>query len=152
MQDPKIWQPANLWGAQLIGLGTTIGAFADIGDNVVIGQNCKIHPTAVLESCIIGNNVEIGPHCYLRGVVVGDQVMIRENSSIKVAVIGRGSFIVPSDIFNCFIGENSNIVTHILYNCVIGSNTFLGGGVGFADLKFNAEPLFNDDQIFLAVS
>lgn len=113
-----------------------------------IGKNCKIHPSAVLESCVIGDNVEIGPHCYLRGVVVGDDVMIRENASIKASVIGRGSIIVPSDIFNCFIGEYSNVVTHILYHCVIGARTFLGGGVGFADLKFNAEPIFNDDQIF----
>lgn len=113
-----------------------------------IGKNCQIHPSAVLESCVIGDNVEIGPHCYLRGVVVGDDVMIRENASIKASVIGRGSVIVPSDIFNCFIGEYSNVVTHILYHCVIGSKTFIGGGVGFADLKFNAEPIYEDDQIF----
>ena len=113
-----------------------------------IGKNCKIHPSTVLESCVIGDNVEIGPHCYLRGVVVGDNVMIRENASIKVSVIGRGSIIVPSDIFNCFIGENCNVVTHILYHCIIGAQTFLGGGVGFADFKFNAEPIFADDQIF----
>ncbi len=113
-----------------------------------IGKNCKIHSTAVLESCVIGDNVEIGPHCYLRGVVIGDDVIIREGASIKVAVIGHGSYIVPSDIFNCFIGENCNVVTHILYHTVIGANTFIGGGVGFADFKFNAEPIFEDDQIF----
>lgn len=113
-----------------------------------VGKNCKIHSSAVLESCVIGDNVEIGPHCYLRGVVVGNDVFIREGSSIKVAVIGNGSYIVPSDIFNCFIGENCNIVTHILYHTVIGANTFIGGGVGFADFKFNAEPIFEDDQIF----
>lgn len=113
-----------------------------------VGKNCKIHSTAVLESCVIGDNVEIGPHCYLRAVVVGDNVTIREGSSIKVAVIGQGSYIVPSDIFNCFIGENCNVVTHILYHTVVGANTFIGGGVGFADFKFNAEPIFADDQIF----
>lgn len=113
-----------------------------------IGNNCKIHPTAVLESCVIGNNVEIGPHCFLRGAVIGDNVVIREKCSIKVSVIGRGSYLVPTDIFNCYIGENCNIVTHILYHSIIGDRTFIGGGVGFADFKYNAEPIFADDQIF----
>jgi acetyltransferase-like isoleucine patch superfamily enzyme len=113
-----------------------------------IGSNCKIHSSAVLESCIIGDNVEIGPHCFLRGAIIGDDVIIREKCSIKVSVIGKGSYIVPTDIFNCYIGEYCNIVTHILYHSVIGAHTFVGGGVGFADFKFNAEAIGADDQIF----
>lgn len=100
-----------------------------------IGKNCRIHPTAILESCVIGDNVEIGAFCYLRACVIGSNVTVREKSSIKLSVIGSGSYILPTDIFNCYLGQNVTLTTHILFHCVIGDSTFIGGGVGFADLN-----------------
>lgn len=122
-----------------------------------IGRRCRIHPTAILESCIVGNDVEIGAFCFLRGAVIGDQVTIREQSSIKVSVIGKGSYILPCDIFNCYIGTETVISTHILFHCVVGNATFIGGGVGFADLNANRsnirvtteDSLETTDQMFL---
>lgn len=101
----------------------------------VIGKNCRIHPTAVLEGCIIGDNVEIGPFSYLRSVVVDDNVSLREKSSIKTSYLGPGSFIMGSDIVNCYIGSESSIFTPLLYNVVFGEKSFISGGSGFADFN-----------------
>lgn len=106
-----------------------------------IGKNCRIHPTAILESCVIGDNVEIGAFCYLRAAVIGSNVTIREKSSIKLSVIGAGSYILPTDIFNCYLGKNVTLTTHILFHCVIGDSTFIGGGVGFADLNASKQSI-----------
>jgi carbonic anhydrase/acetyltransferase-like protein (isoleucine patch superfamily) len=101
----------------------------------VIGKNCRIHPTAILEGCIIGDNVEIGPFSYLRSVVVDDNVSLREKSSIKTSYLGAGSFIMGSDIVNCYIGAESSIFTPLLYNVVFGEKSFISGGSGFADFN-----------------
>lgn len=106
-----------------------------------IGKNCCIHPTAILESCVIGDNVEIGAFCYLRASVIGSNVTIREKSSVKLSVIGAGSYILPTDIFNCYLGNNVTLTTHILFHCVIGDSTFIGGGVGFADLNASKQSI-----------
>lgn len=101
----------------------------------IIGKNCRIHPTAILEGCIIGNNVEIGPFSYLRSVVVDDNVSLREKSSVKTSYLGAGSFIMGSDIVNCYIGSESSIFTPLLYNVVFGEKSFISGGSGFADFN-----------------
>ncbi|MCB0369749.1 MAG: hypothetical protein KDD45_10000, partial [Bdellovibrionales bacterium] len=122
-----------------------------------IGKNCQIHPTAILESCVIGDNVEIGPYCYLRGAIIGDDVVIQEHSSIKLSTIGKGTYILPCQIFNCLIGKEVLITTHILFHCVVGDSTFIGGGVGFADLNASRKNISvsvgkatqSSDQMFL---
>ncbi len=122
-----------------------------------IGKNCRIHPTATLESCVIGDNVEIGAYSYLRGSRVGDGAIISEKSSIKLSTIGAGAYILPCDVFNCYIGKNALITTSIIFHCVIGDSTFIGGGVGFSDLnasRGNISTVVNNeietsDQMFL---
>ena len=101
-----------------------------------IGKSCKIHKTAVLESCQIGDNVEIGPYSYIKSSVIGSGTVVHERSSIKLSVVGPGSFIMPCDIFNSFIGTTCSIFTSMIHNSFIGDSTFIGGASGFSD--FNA--------------
>jgi acetyltransferase-like isoleucine patch superfamily enzyme len=101
-----------------------------------IGNNCRIHPTAIIEGSIIGDNVEIGPYCYIRASVIGDNTSIRENSSIKLSVIGKNNFITTANIFNVLLGDECFMFTQLLVNCIIGSRNFIGGGSGFSDFDF----------------
>lgn len=101
----------------------------------IIGKNCRIHPTAILEGCIIGNDVEIGPFSYLRSAVISDNVSLREKSSVKLSYLGAGAFVMGSDIVNCYIGSESSIFTPLLYNVVFGEKSFISGGSGFADFN-----------------
>lgn len=52
----------NIWGNPQIAKSVTIGAFVDIGDDVVIGKMCKIQCFVSIPPGIrIGDNVFIGP-------------------------------------------------------------------------------------------
>ena len=52
----------NIWGNPQIAKSATIGAFVDIGDDVVIGKMCKIQCFVSIPPGIrIGDNVFIGP-------------------------------------------------------------------------------------------
>lgn len=107
----------------------------------VIGKNCRIHPTAILEGCVVGDNVEIGPFCYLRSSVISDDVVIRERASVKMSFLGRGAFLMTTDIINSYIGAGTAVFTLALYNIVFGERGFIGGGSGFADFIVGAEQI-----------
>lgn len=144
---PDILNVASLWGREMTiqnynnfypWLGKKILHRLFNSDRVgtffnKIGKNCRIHPTAILESSVLGDNVEIGPHCYIRASHIGSHVVLREKSSVKLSSIGNGSFVMPCDLFNTYVGERSSIFTSIVHNTVIGNETFIGGGVGFSD-------------------
>ena len=105
MKEPILHPPSNLWGTQLIGLGTTIGAFADIGDEVVIGTNCKIQcHVSIPPKTQIGNNVFIGP-----GVHIANDPKL--NGEIKGTLIKGGAKIGMGALIQggIVIGENSVI-------------------------------------------
>ena len=115
MKYPIIHQPSKLWGAQLIGMDTTIGTFCHIGNDVVIGERCKIQAGVKIPPLTrIGNNVFIGANVVftndkymdgnMEGVTVEDGVKIGAGSLIlagvkigKNAVIGMGA-VVTKDV------------------------------------------------------
>lgn len=68
---------------------TGIQTFETTGNNLSIGENCKIHP-----SVIIGNDVKIGDNCMIfPNVVIGDRTVIGNNCIIQVGtVLGGDAF------------------------------------------------------------
>lgn len=68
---------------------TPIQTFRSCGENLVIGENCDIHP-----SVVIGNNVKIGNNCIIMpNVVVGDRTEIGNNCIIQSGtVLGGDAF------------------------------------------------------------
>lgn len=68
---------------------TGIQTFETTGNNLSIGENCKIHP-----SVIIGNDVKIGDNCIIfPNVVIGDRTVIGNNCIIQAGtVLGGDAF------------------------------------------------------------
>jgi len=68
---------------------TGIQTFETTGNNVSVGENCKIHP-----SVIIGNDVKIGDNCMIfPNVVIGDRTIIGNNCIIQAGtVLGGDAF------------------------------------------------------------
>ena len=68
---------------------TGIQTFETTGNNLSIGENCKIHP-----SVIIGNDVTIGNNCMIfPNVVIGDRTVIGNNCIIQAGtVLGGDAF------------------------------------------------------------
>jgi UDP-3-O-[3-hydroxymyristoyl] glucosamine N-acyltransferase len=68
---------------------TGIQTFETTGNNLSVGENCKIHP-----SVIIGNDVTIGDNCMIfPNVVIGDRTVIGNNCIIQAGtVLGGDAF------------------------------------------------------------
>lgn len=104
----------------------------------VIGKNCKIHPSAVVQDgVIIGRNVSIGANTVvLRGTVIRDDCVIGCNSTIgsegfQVLRIGKrnrkivhcGGVLLNE---NCFIGDNTAICNSLFEGYTyIGENAMI---------------------------
>lgn len=105
--------------------------FYDYDDEApIIGENCDIHPSAVIENGVkIGNNVEIGPNSVIRrGTVIDDNVYIG-----CCSVIG-------SEGFQGIKGYPRMIKhvggTHLCHNVYVGDNTTVGNALfeGFTEV------------------
>lgn len=84
-----IQQPAYIAPTAKIGDNVYIGAFAFIGEHVVVADGTKIYPNAYL-----GNNVTIGTNCIVHpGVKIYHDCVIGNNVSIHAGtVIGSDGF------------------------------------------------------------
>ena len=106
---------SNIYGETVIGEGTKISAFCDIG-NCTIGKNCSIQTmVSIPRGTVIGNNVFLGPQVQicndkyppslkLSGVIIKDNASIGGNATIlpgitigKGATVGAGS-VVTKDV------------------------------------------------------
>lgn len=59
-----------------------IPGYTKLSDNVLIGENVKIYPTATIEGpTIIGSNTEVRPGAYIRGSVITGEGCVMGNSS-----------------------------------------------------------------------
>ena len=116
-----VWKPelTNILPGAQIGDTTTIGAFTEIGKDVIIGEKCKIQAFVFIPKGVeIGNNVFIGPSVTFTNdrypssadygkyetTTVADCVSIGAGSTIrcgiilhKGSIIGAGS-VVTKDV------------------------------------------------------
>lgn len=127
-------------GAEL-GKNVKIGAFAYVGENVTIGDNCVLHPrSTVIGSTTMGEGCEVFPTSVLGAspqvidfvpssenkLVIGNNCTFRENSTVHV-----GS---PRDNCVTTIGNNLYMMTstHIGHDCVVGDHVTLTTGTSIA--------------------
>jgi len=96
--------------------------FTEISENVFIGENVKIYPTAVIEGpAIIGSRCEIRPGAFIRGsVITGEDCVIGNSSELK----------------NCVLLDKVQ-VPHYNYvgDSVLGNHAHMGAGSICSNLK-----------------
>jgi len=99
----------NFWGKQTIGRGSTFGAFVDIGDGVIIGNNCKIECfVSIPPGVTLEDDVFVGPqacftndkHPRARGEWKMSKTLVKQGASI-----GANATILPGIV----IGRNATI-------------------------------------------
>lgn len=146
-----------------ISAGVEIGAFCFIGENSIIGENCRLHPRVTLypgarlgsrvvlhSGAVIGGEgfgyvIGEGRHWkfpQIGGVEIGDDVEIGNNStvargSLGATHIGRGVKIdnLVHIAHNVRVGEHTVIAaqTGVSGSSTIGHHVVVGGQVGIAD-------------------
>jgi UDP-N-acetylglucosamine acyltransferase len=108
-------------GRSVIGAGTVLKAFVNVGDFVTIGENCR-----VFEYTSVGGDPQ--DHGY-RGektwVRVGNNNIIRENVTINRAT-GEGNETVIGD--DCFIMD----AVHLAHNVRLGNHVTIANKVGLS--------------------
>ncbi|MBF91405.1 MAG: acyl-[acyl-carrier-protein]--UDP-N-acetylglucosamine O-acyltransferase [Rickettsiales bacterium] len=107
-----------------------IGPFSFIGENVQIGNGCKIHSNVVIDGNVkIGENTEIFPFSSIGSipqdlkykgedtkVIIGSNCKIREYVTINLGTQGGGGVTEVGD--NCLL----MVGTHIAHDCKIFEN------------------------------
>ena len=107
-----------------------IGPFCSIGENVQIGEKCKLHSHINIQGDVtIGSNTEIFPFASIGSVpqdlkykgedtkvIIGSSCKIREYVTINKGTKGGGSVTMIGN--NCLM----MIGTHIAHDCLIGNN------------------------------
>ena len=106
---PKVWKPSNIYPSAKIGNGTRVGAFCEIGEDVVIGEDCKIGAFSFIpRGVVIEDEVFVGPRVTFTNdkhpQVKGDWELLY-TTVCKGASIGAGAIILPGII----IGEYAHI-------------------------------------------
>ena len=99
-----------------------IEGFAVLKDGVLVGENVKIHPSAVIEApAVIGHGTEIRPGAYIRGnVITGENCVLGNSSEFKNAVLLNG---VQVPHYN-YVGDS-----------VLGNKAHMGAGSICSNLK-----------------
>ena len=99
-----------------------------ISENVLVGENVKIYPTATIEGpAIIGPDCEIRPGAFIRGsVIVGAGCVIGNSSELKNCILLNG---VQVPHYN-YIGDS-----------ILGYKAHTGAGTVCSNLKTDGKPV-----------
>lgn len=108
----------NFWGKHKIGKGTKIAAYVEIGDDVIIGNNCSIQAFSFICPCVtLEDNVFIGPHvCFTNDKKPPSHRQRWANTLVKEgASIGANCTILPGITIgkNAFIGAGSTVTKDV---------------------------------------
>ena len=105
-----------------------IPGYTLIAENVLVGENVKIYPTATIEGpTIIGSGCEVRPGAFIRGsVITGEGCVIGNSSELK----------------NCILLDKVQI-THYNYvgDSVLGNKAHTGAGTICSNLKSDGKPV-----------
>lgn len=105
-----------------------IDGYQKYSDQVLIGENVKIYPTATIEGpCIIGSGTEVRPGAFIRGSVITGQDCVIGNSS---------------ELKNCILLDHVQ-VPHYNYvgDSVLGNFAHMGAGSICSNLKTDKKPV-----------
>ena len=105
-----------------------IPGYTLIAENVLVGENVKIYPTATIEGpTIIGSGCEVRPGAFIRGsVITGANCVIGNSSELK----------------NCILLDKVQI-PHYNYvgDSVLGNKAHTGAGTICSNLKSDGKPV-----------
>lgn len=99
-----------------------IEGFTLIGEDVLVGRDVKIHPSAVIEGpAVIGHRTEVRPSAYIRGSVITGEGCVLGNSS---------------EFKNCILLDNVQ-TPHYNYvgDSILGNGAHMGAGAVCSNLK-----------------
>ena len=104
-----------------IGKNVTIDAFAYIDDNVIIGDNCHVFPSAVIGT--VPQDLKYkGEETW---TIIGDNCVLRECATVHRGTASKGKTVVGN---NCLIMA----YCHVAHDCVLHNNIIMSNATQLA--------------------
>lgn len=136
-----IEQPCFIHPSAKISEGIYVGAFAYIGQNVTVGDNCKIYPNVYIgDDVSIGNNVTLFPGVKVYfDCKIGNNVIIHSGTIIGsdgfgFAPVGDGTYAKISQIGNVLIEDDVEIGSNTTVDRATMGSTIIRKGVKLDNL------------------
>ena len=119
--ENKISPLAHVSPKAQIGRNVTIDAFAYIDDNVILGDNCHVFPSAVIGAVPQDLKYQ-GEETY---TVIGDNCVLREFVTIHRGTASKGRTVV---------GSNNLIMAycHVAHDCILHDNIIMSNATQLA--------------------
>lgn len=90
----------------------------------IIGENCKIHPSAILEGVELGDNVTIGANAVIRLSMIGHDSYVAENNTVINSVLAERTCIANSNYISGCLTYPEVFLIHGPYHVsVFGENS-----------------------------
>jgi len=105
-----------------VGAGTTVGPFAYLRDNAVVGNNCRIGNFVEIKKSVIGDGTKAAHHAYIGDANVGKNVNY-SCGAITANYDGKNKHCTTIGN-NAFIGSNVSLVAPI----TVGEGAFVAAG------------------------
>jgi carbonic anhydrase/acetyltransferase-like protein (isoleucine patch superfamily) len=94
-----------LWGLWAMLRAWSLNKWKILARMNTIGENCDIHPTAVVEMSVLGDNVVVGPHARVRFSRLADGCFIMAGAQVEHATLGKG----------CAVSQNCALNFSVMY-------------------------------------
>jgi len=136
-----IEQPSFVHETAKVGKTPYIGAFAHIGQNVTLGDNCKVYPNVyIADNVTLGNNVTLFPGVVIYfDCVLGNNVTVHSGTIIGADGFGfapnpDGSYTKISQIGNVIIEDDVEIGSNTTVDRATMGSTIIRKGVKLDNL------------------
>ena len=104
----------------------------------VIGKNCDIHPTAVVEASTLGDNVKVGPFCRVFASTLGDGAEVWPYGMVELSTVGPGAVITEQSALRFSVLYPEAVVgQYLMQMSVLGKKALTTGAAFTMDLNFD---------------
>lgn len=132
------WWKKLAGAARILGKARSVQPEALSAAITVRGEDCKIHPTAVVEASQIGPGAEIGAHAVVRGAIVGPGARIEEHTTVLGSILGTRAIVARYAMCNfCVVMDEGQVSCGSGWQfSVVGRQAFIAFGSTGLDLSF----------------
>ncbi len=101
------------------------------------GEDCRIHPSAVVEGSIIGDNVTIGANAVVRGSVVRDNVRIEDLALVEGSVLSNNVVVQRQGMVKFSVLDEGASVAGVVQLSLLGAGASVKRGAYLMDIHFS---------------
>ncbi|MCB9542710.1 MAG: hypothetical protein H6703_09710 [Myxococcales bacterium] len=137
MRRRSKWQLARQLGSAIL-RARSLNKWRVMGRFNIIGRNCDIHPTAVVEASTLGDNVKIGPFCRVFASTLGDGAEVWPYGMVELSTVGPRAVVTEQSALRFSVLYPEAVVgQYLMQMCVLGRKALTTGAAFSMDLNFD---------------